>query len=99
VIIGTHGYAAPEQMRGKPVFSSDIYALGMVALQALGGLAIADLQLIGDPEPQWPASLALPKSLAPILTRMVQYAPSDRFQSAHDVLQSIDLNFPKAEIM
>jgi CHASE2 domain-containing sensor protein len=93
VIIGTHGYAPPEQMRGKPVFSSDIYALGMVALQALGGLAIADLQLIGDLEPQWPASLTLPEPLAPILTQMVQYAPSDRFQSANDVLQSINSNF------
>jgi CHASE2 domain-containing sensor protein len=93
VIIGTHGYAAPEQMRGKPVFSSDIYALGMVALQALGGLAIADLQQIGDPEPQWPASLTLPEPLAAILTQMVQYAPSDRFQSAHDVLHSINSNF------
>ena len=28
----------PEQMAGRPTFSSDIYALGITAIQALTGL-------------------------------------------------------------
>jgi serine/threonine-protein kinase len=33
--IGTRGYTPLEQAMGKPKFSSDIYALGMTAIQAL----------------------------------------------------------------
>ncbi|KAF3890434.1 molecular chaperone DnaK [Tolypothrix bouteillei VB521301] len=34
----TLGYAPPEQTAGKPQFSSDIYALGMTAIEALTGV-------------------------------------------------------------
>jgi eukaryotic-like serine/threonine-protein kinase len=37
VAIGTPGYMASEQQRGDPRFNSDIYALGMTAIQALTG--------------------------------------------------------------
>ncbi|MGK7896319.1 MAG: protein kinase, partial [Xenococcus sp. (in: cyanobacteria)] len=36
-IIGTPGYMPPEQNNGKPVFSSDIYALGKTVIYALTG--------------------------------------------------------------
>ena len=35
VVVGTFGYMPMEQMRGQPEFSSDIYALGMVAIQSI----------------------------------------------------------------
>ncbi|NJL84614.1 MAG: serine/threonine protein kinase [Chloroflexaceae bacterium] len=35
--IGTPGYCPPEQQRGTPFLSSDIYAVGMVAVAALTG--------------------------------------------------------------
>jgi len=34
---GTAAYAAPEQLRGKPVFASDQYALGIIAYEWLCG--------------------------------------------------------------
>ena len=37
VAIGTHGYMPSEQARGKPRKNSDIYSLGMIAIQALTG--------------------------------------------------------------
>lgn len=37
VSIGTVGYAAPEQLQGKPRESSDVYSLGVIAIQALTG--------------------------------------------------------------
>ncbi|NJL11354.1 MAG: serine/threonine protein kinase [Calothrix sp. SM1_7_51] len=44
VVIGTPGYMANEQRRGKPILSSDIYALGMTAIQALTGLYPSQLE-------------------------------------------------------
>jgi eukaryotic-like serine/threonine-protein kinase len=36
-MIGTKGYMPSEQLKGNPVYSSDIYALGMTAIEALTG--------------------------------------------------------------
>jgi eukaryotic-like serine/threonine-protein kinase len=37
ISIGTQGYMPNEQIAGRPRFSSDVYAVGMIALQALTG--------------------------------------------------------------
>jgi eukaryotic-like serine/threonine-protein kinase len=37
ISIGTQGYMPNEQIAGQPRFSSDLYAVGMIALQALTG--------------------------------------------------------------
>ncbi len=36
--MGTPGYMSLEQVQGKPQFASDIYAVGMTAIQALTGV-------------------------------------------------------------
>ena len=46
--IGTQGYMAPEQQLGNPRPSSDLYGLGILAMQALTGLPAR--QLLPDPE-------------------------------------------------
>jgi serine/threonine-protein kinase len=38
VAVGTLGYVPQEQLEGKPEFASDIYALGVVCIQALTGI-------------------------------------------------------------
>src|SRR5919199_4866703 len=38
ISIGTHGYTPKEQLGGNPRFSSDIYAAGIIAIQALTGI-------------------------------------------------------------
>jgi CHASE2 domain-containing sensor protein/tRNA A-37 threonylcarbamoyl transferase component Bud32 len=89
-MIGTRGYSAPEQfLEGQPVFSSDLYSLGMTAIQALEGLSLTDLQKITAVDADWPPQLQIRQPLAAILTKMIQPNPSDRFQSAHEVLQEL----------
>ena len=38
ILIGSPGYTPSEQFRGNPRLSSDVYAVGMIAIQALTGL-------------------------------------------------------------
>jgi serine/threonine protein kinase len=86
-IIGTQGYAAPEQLlRGTADARTDLYSLGMTALVMLTGREPQDL-VNGDGEVQWDA-LALPTSaeFATLLNRLVQMRPSDRYDSAKAVL-------------
>ncbi|MGA9383335.1 MAG: CHASE2 domain-containing serine/threonine-protein kinase [Phormidium sp.] len=92
VAIGTRGYAPPEQLVGHPRPASDLYALGMICLQALTGIQPHDLVLLQDMETgnlNWRHLAKTSNELAAILDRMVQYHFSDRYQSALAILTDI----------
>ncbi|HEY9653746.1 MAG TPA: serine/threonine-protein kinase, partial [Coleofasciculaceae cyanobacterium] len=81
------GYIPPEQLGGQPFPGSDLFALGMIAIQTLTGLNPAQLQI--DPktaEVNWRRQAAVSDALACIIERMVRYNINDRYQSATDVL-------------
>lgn len=90
VAIGTRGYTPPEQFAGHPRLSSDIYALGMIAIQALTGLLPHELQ----PHPdtgnlEWREWAQVSDKLAEILDTMVRYTASQRYKSAVEALEVI----------
>ncbi len=90
VALGALGYMAMEQVRGQPRPSSDIYALGMIGIQALTGLN--PVQLEEDPqtgEVIWRQQATVSDELAAILTTMVRYHFKDRYQSATHVLEAL----------
>jgi len=90
VAIGTPGYMPSEQARGQPRPNSDIYALGIIAIQALTGLL--PLQLQEDPntgEMLWQHLVSVSPGLAAVLSKMVRYHFKDRYQSATEALQAI----------
>ena len=90
VVIGTPGYMPSEQAKGKPRLCSDIYALGMVAIQALTGKEPRSL-----PEDKttgeiiWRNQANISRSLANILDKMVHDHFSKRYQDAKTALQAI----------
>ncbi|GAX34251.1 CHASE2 domain-containing serine/threonine-protein kinase [Nodularia sp. NIES-3585] len=91
VAIGTRGYTPPEQFAGHPRLSSDIYALGIIGIQAMTGIPPQELK----PDPDtgniiWRQTAEVSDELAEILDKMVRYHFSDRYQTAADVMQ--DLN-------
>ncbi|MBX9256377.1 protein kinase [Desmonostoc muscorum CCALA 125] len=89
VVIGTPGYMPTEQGQGKPRPNSDIYSLGIIAIQALTGLPATELQ--EDPETGeiiWRHSVTVNHHLAAVLTKMVRYHFKDRYQSATEALQA-----------
>lgn len=51
--IGTHGYMPSEQGYGKPKLSSDIYALGMTAIEGLTGISLNTLSEDEEGEIIW----------------------------------------------
>jgi serine/threonine-protein kinase len=88
--IGTPGYAPTEQDRGKPRPNSDIYALGIVAIQALTGLYPHQIQEDDETgELIWQHLAQVSPSVAAILTKMVRYHFKDRYQSAAEALQAL----------
>ncbi len=88
VAIGTLGYAPPEQFIGQPRLNSDIYALGMIAIQALTGVAVKQLQRdVTTGALVWQHLATVSPPLATILDRMTAYDFHQRYASATEVLQ------------
>ncbi len=90
VAIGTPGYMPSEQSRGRPRPNSDIYALGIVAIQALTGMQPTLLLEDGETgEVIWQHLAQVSPELAAIINQMVRYHFSDRYQSATEVLAAL----------
>ena len=89
--IGTQGYGPSEQMIGKPRYNSDLYALGMTAINALTGLQPSQLPTHPDTgEVIWRDQARVSAGLAAILTKMTRYHFSERYQSAQAVLYALE---------
>ncbi|WP_448381669.1 CHASE2 domain-containing protein [Gloeomargarita sp.] len=91
VAVGTRGYAPSEQMAGRPQLNSDLYAVGMIAIQCLTGLPPRELELDQDTGlPRWRqhAPQVNPR-LADILDKMVAYFYTERYQTALEVLRDL----------
>ncbi|MBW4574606.1 MAG: protein kinase [Aphanothece sp. CMT-3BRIN-NPC111] len=90
VAIGTPGYMPSEQGRGQPRPNSDIYALGIIGIQALTGLLPLQLQVDANTgEILWQHLVPVSLGLANVLSKMVQYHFKDRYQSATEALQAL----------
>jgi serine/threonine protein kinase/CHASE2 domain-containing sensor protein len=93
--IGTDGFMPAEQSSGNPQPSSDIYAIGMVAIEALTGLPPKQRKLLQDPdsgEILWQGyAQHVSQALTNILCKMVRYDFRQRYQTATAVLQELKL--------
>jgi serine/threonine protein kinase len=89
------GYRPLEQLQGLPCAASDVYAIGMIAVQALTGKHPTQFQI--DPQtggvlwlPHYEeAIVALNRGLIGVVNRMVQWDLSRRFSSAGEALQAL----------
>lgn len=89
IAVGTVGYMPPEQARGRPQFNSDIYALGVIAIQALTGLTTQDLRENFQGEIDWQGQAQVSDRLAAIINKMVRYDYRERYQSASEVIEAL----------
>ena len=94
IAIGTPGYLPDEQKLGKPEFCSDIYALGMVAIQAITGIHPGKLLYDEHGNLIWRDRLPTsnynfnPKFLN-LIDRMVRCNCRERYQSVDEVLKDL----------
>jgi serine/threonine protein kinase len=95
LLVGTCGYMAPEQARGRPADArSDIFAVGAVLYEMLSGRrafagqtpadTLAAL-LTQDPPEISTLSQPVPRALERLVRRCLERNPEERFQSARDV--------------
>jgi len=89
IAVGTVGYMPPEQARGRPQFNSDIYALGVIAIQALTGLTTQDLRENFQGEIDWQGQAQVSDRLTAIINKMVRYDFRERYQSAAEVIDAL----------
>jgi CHASE2 domain-containing sensor protein len=90
VSIGTSGYTPPEQYAGHPNYTSDIYALGSIAIEALTNTPPRYLpvdKITGNVI--WQDLVTVTPALARVLDKMVAYHFRDRYQSASAVLMDL----------
>ncbi|MEH2268550.1 MAG: serine/threonine-protein kinase [Nostoc sp.] len=93
--IGSPEYAAPEQARGKAVFASDLYSLGVTCIYLLTQISPFDLFDIANDCWVWQQYLPTKVSnrLAQILDKLLQNAVNRRFPSADAVMQAIGIEY------
>jgi serine/threonine-protein kinase len=100
VSIGTPAYMAPEQVAGDPRIDhrADLYALGLVAYEMLAGgspyTATMPAQVMAAHIAQPPAPIDLkrpdcPPALAALIMRCLAKDPSERVQSADEIVAQL----------
>ncbi|AFY48848.1 serine/threonine protein kinase [Nostoc sp. PCC 7524] len=99
IVIGTPGYMPSEQAAGRPVYSSDLYSLGITAIYLLTGKQPQELET--DPrtgEIMWHThALSVSPTLAAVIDRAIAYHPRERFATAREMLEALlsgAVNFP-----
>lgn len=91
VAIGSLGYMPNEQLAGQPCLSSDIYAIGMLALQILTG--VDPRRFRKDPrtsEILWQDLVSVRAGFQTILDTMIRYDHRQRYPSAMAALAALE---------
>lgn len=92
---GSLAYTPPDQIEGQHQFSSDLYAVGMIAIRALTGLSAEDLLKLsfigpsGVPALSWHDHAQASSELVNILDRMIHPQREQRYQQASEVLDDL----------
>jgi eukaryotic-like serine/threonine-protein kinase len=88
LVVGTAGYRSPEHLRGEPGFASDIYALGITAIQLLTKTHPSYLPRVAD-KLSWRESASVSPELANVIDRMIYLQVADRYQSTQEVIADL----------
>ncbi|MEL6321110.1 MAG: protein kinase, partial [Cyanobacteria bacterium J06626_14] len=91
--IGSLGFIAPEQRVRRATYSSDLYSLGITAVYLLTGKLPGEIEK--DPQTSqlfWQEHISdVNPHLAAVLNRAIQFDPNNRYDTADDMLQALQL--------
>lgn len=96
--VGTVGFAPPEQYTLRPVFASDIFALGVTTLYLLTGKAPLDFKSDRAGLLQWREKVQVSKPLGRILDKMLQPSLPDRYQLVLPILKTLDVDISHSNL-
>ena len=104
VAIGTLGYMPSEQAQGKPRPNSDLYAIGVIGIQALTGLSPRELQEdYQTGELIWQHLVPNKSGFIDVLAKMTRYHYKDRYESATEIRKVLatlsDRNLPTQQVI
>ncbi len=86
--IGTRGFAPPEQFSLRPVYASDIYALGVTCIYMLTAKNPLEFDYDANTgEICWQKEVDISDRFAYILGKMVKISLDDRFKTADEVMK------------
>ncbi len=92
-IVGTRSYVAPEQLQGKPVKASDIYAFGVIAYELVTGqrpfnaesiFQLYEIQRAGVKIKPRDLRPELPEASQAMILKALSFLPEERFTNAKD---------------
>ena len=83
-------YIPPEQSMGTPKFCSDIYAIGIIGIQALTGMPPKQLRVDNLGNLVWQKNATVTPEFARVLDQMVLYAFPQRYPSATEALEALE---------
>jgi serine/threonine protein kinase len=88
--VGKLGYAPSEQMQtGQAYPNSDLYALAVTAIVLLTGREPTELFDETQLTWKWQQWARVSPGFAQVINRMLNYRPSDRYQTAADVMEAL----------
>lgn len=86
------GYSPPEQKHGHAYPSSDLYALAVTMLVLLTGENSQTFYDNYTGNWKWQQQVSVSPNLAAVLTKMLSHQPGDRYQSATEVFEALNLH-------
>ena len=90
-VVGTVGYMPEEQQAGQPVYASDIYAVGMIGVQALTGINPNALPFnAATGEKDWYQFAQISADFLEVLKKMTYRDYTQRYQNAQEALEAIN---------
>ena len=90
-VVGTPGYMPQEQIYNKAHPCSDIYAVGMLAIEALIGEDPIDIPTDSKTyQPIWRDKADVSENLADVIDKMVRFNFEERYQSVSQVLDAVN---------
>lgn len=88
-MVGTSGYMAPEQLMGRAVPGSEIFAVGATFVHTLVGVSPGELAT-RRMKLQWrDRARSNPDRLLDVIDRMIEPDPNERFENAREVLRAL----------
>jgi serine/threonine-protein kinase len=90
--VGTQGFAPPEQMAMRPVYASDIYAVGATCLYLLTGKSPKTIEVdVNTGELLWEKLVKVSPPFAKVLKTMLEVSVRHRYKSAQEVMDALDM--------